>query len=45
MIPYALGFAIGCFALGLALNLWQVTRAREVPDRVLALDTMVINVI
>ena len=45
MIPYALGFAIGCFALALALNLWQVTRARAVPDRVLALDTMVINVI
>lgn len=45
MIEMALIFAFGCFALGLLLNLWRVAMAPSIPDRVLALDTMVINVI
>tara|TARA_R110002096_G_scaffold47539_36_gene126865 strand:- start:2319 stop:2588 length:270 start_codon:yes stop_codon:yes gene_type:complete len=45
MIGYALTFALGCFGLGLLFNLWRIFRAPGVIDRVLALDTMVINVI
>jgi multicomponent K+:H+ antiporter subunit F len=45
MIDMALIFAFGCFGLGLLLNLWRLAIAQNVPDRVLALDTMVINVI
>jgi multicomponent K+:H+ antiporter subunit F len=45
MIDYALGFAFLCFGAGLGLNLWRVVVSQSVPDRVLALDTMVINVI
>lgn len=45
MIDAALAFAFGCFALGLVLNMWRVAVAPGVPDRVLALDTMVINII
>ncbi len=43
MIGYALYFAIGCFGVALLLNLWRIVRAPGVGDRVLALDTMVIN--
>jgi multicomponent K+:H+ antiporter subunit F len=43
MIEAALAFAIGCFALALLFNLWRIARAPGVVDRVLALDTMVIN--
>ena len=45
MIEMALIFAFGCFGLALLMNLWRVAFAPGVPDRVLALDTMVINVI
>jgi multicomponent K+:H+ antiporter subunit F len=45
MIAYALGFALACFGLGLLLNLWRLANAPDVTDRILALDTMVINVI
>jgi len=45
MIGYALSFAIGCFALGLVLNLWRVVVGPQTSDRILALDTMVINAI
>jgi multicomponent K+:H+ antiporter subunit F len=45
MIDYALTFAYGCFGLALLFNLFRVVRAPGVTDRVLALDTMVINVI
>lgn len=43
MIDLALVFAFGCFSLALILNIYQVLRAEGVGDRVLALDTMVIN--
>jgi len=45
MISAALIFAFGCFGLGLVLNLWRVLTGPEASDRVLALDTMVINAI
>ena len=45
MIDAALAFAFGCFAIGLFINLWRIAVAPGVPDRVLALDTMVINII
>jgi multicomponent K+:H+ antiporter subunit F len=45
MITYALIFAIGCFGVGLIMNIFRVAFAPGVPDRILALDTMVINAI
>lgn len=45
MIAYALTFAIACFTLGLLLNLWRVMKGPNTSDRILALDTMVINAI
>jgi multicomponent K+:H+ antiporter subunit F len=45
MIESALIFAFACFGLALLMNLYRVAVAPGVPDRVLALDTMVINVI
>jgi len=43
MMELAIYFAVGCFALGLLMNLWRVVQGPGVVDRVLALDTMVIN--
>ena len=45
MIEYALNF--GFFALSLAVlpNLWRLLRGPSLMDRVLAVDTMVINII
>lgn len=45
MIAAALVFAFGCFGLGMVLNLWRVILGPEASDRILALDTMVINAI
>ncbi|MEH6776582.1 MAG: K+/H+ antiporter subunit F [Cereibacter changlensis] len=45
MIELALTFAFSCFGLALLFNLWRIVSAPGVPDRVLALDTMVINMI
>ncbi len=45
MLDYALTFAFLCFGAGLAMNLYRIFRAPGVPDRILALDTMVVNVI
>ena len=43
MITYAIYFAFACFGSALLMNLWQITRAPWAGDKVLALDTMVIN--
>jgi multicomponent K+:H+ antiporter subunit F len=43
MISYSLYFAFGCFGIGLLLNLWRIVYARGIADRILAMDTMVIN--
>ena len=45
ILDYALGFAFVCFGLGLLICLWRVVFAPSIPDRVLALDTMVVNMI
>ncbi|MDO8985085.1 K+/H+ antiporter subunit F [Cypionkella sp.] len=45
MLTYALPFAITCFALALILNLIRLATAPSMPDRILTVDTMVINVI
>lgn len=45
MLTYSLYFAFGCFGVGLLLNLWRIVMAPGIGDRVLALDTMVINAI
>lgn len=43
MITYALVFALACFALALLLNLYRLAVGPSTADRILALDTMVIN--
>ena len=45
MIPIAIQFATACFSIGLLLNLWMIASASTASDKVLALDTMVINAI
>jgi multicomponent K+:H+ antiporter subunit F len=45
MIAYALAFGFAALGLALALNLWRLVRGPGLADRILALDTMVINVI
>jgi multicomponent K+:H+ antiporter subunit F len=43
MILYALVFAFACIGLGLLCNLWRLVAGPTTADRILALDTMVIN--
>ncbi|MPZ10215.1 MAG: K+/H+ antiporter subunit F [Kiloniellaceae bacterium] len=43
MIAHALLFGFGCFGAGLLLNLYRLAKGPSIADRVLALDTMVIN--
>ena len=45
MIEHALTFAYGCFGVALLCNLYRIFVAPGVVDRVLALDTMVINIL
>jgi multicomponent K+:H+ antiporter subunit F len=45
MIEGALAFGFAALGLALAMNLWRLARGPGVADRILALDTMVINVI
>lgn len=45
MLEWALAFGFGALALALAMNLWRLIKGPGVADRILALDTMVINVI
>jgi len=45
MISTALAVGFVCLSLALVLNLWRLLRGPTAPDRILALDTMTINVI
>jgi multicomponent K+:H+ antiporter subunit F len=45
MIEIALSVALVCFGLALLMNLVLLWRGPDLPDRVLAVDTMVINII
>lgn len=45
MITYALTFGFAALGLALCLNLWRLINGPDAADRILALDTMVINAI
>ncbi len=45
MITYAIYFTFACFGAALLMNLYKIATAKGVGDKVLALDTMVINAI
>ncbi len=45
MIGYALVFAFACFGLALLMNIYRIVQAPGPGDRILALDTMVVNAI
>lgn len=45
MMSFALIFAAGCFTLATLLNLYRLATGPSAADRILALDTMVINLI
>ncbi|MDW4500062.1 K+/H+ antiporter subunit F [Sulfitobacter sp. D35] len=45
MIAAALTFAFACFGIGMLFCMWRLTVGPDSADRILALDTMVINVI
>lgn len=45
MIEYAIYYAYVAISLGLLLNLWRLFAGPSTTDRVLAVDTMVINII
>jgi multicomponent K+:H+ antiporter subunit F len=43
MLEIAIPVAFALMALALLLNLWRVVRGPDLPDRILALDTLYIN--
>ncbi|MBL8443062.1 MAG: K+/H+ antiporter subunit F [Zoogloeaceae bacterium] len=45
MIDHALTFAFLAVSLALVFNLWRLAQGPTLTDRILAVDTMVINVI
>lgn len=45
VLPWALTFGFAALGLALMLNVWRLFKGPGVADRILALDTMVINVI
>jgi multicomponent K+:H+ antiporter subunit F len=45
ILHYALDFAIVCFGLAWLMNLWVLLRFPGIVDRILAVDTMVVNAI
>jgi len=45
MLTLALTFTTGCFSVALVMNLWRLLDAPTTADRVIALDTMAINII
>ena len=45
MIEYALNFGYAAVSVAVLLNLWRLLRGPSLMDRVLAVDTMVINII
>jgi multicomponent K+:H+ antiporter subunit F len=45
VLPYAIGFGFAALGIALAMNLWRLFKGPAVGDRILALDTMVINAI
>jgi multicomponent K+:H+ antiporter subunit F len=45
MIAMALYFGFACFGIGILLCIWRIARGPTAADRILALDTIVINTI
>jgi multicomponent K+:H+ antiporter subunit F len=45
MLNYVIPLAMAMIGLAVALNLWRLTIGPSLPDRILALDTMYVNVI
>jgi len=45
ILTAALAFSFLCFGVGLLVTLWRIITGPAQADRILALDTMVINVI
>jgi multicomponent K+:H+ antiporter subunit F len=45
ILTFALPFALGCFSLAILLNLWRLIAGPALSDRILAVDTMVVNVV
>lgn len=45
MLSIVIPLVIGMVAVAMALNLWRLARGPSLPDRILALDTLGINVI
>lgn len=45
ILTYAIYFTFACFGAGILMNLYLIVRAGNVGDRILALDSMVINAI
>ena len=45
MISYALTFGFVCVSTALLMNLWRLIKGPSTMDRILAVDTMVINTI
>jgi multicomponent K+:H+ antiporter subunit F len=43
IVSYALDFTLGCFGIAWLMNLWLLLRGPGVVDRILAVDTMVVN--
>jgi multicomponent K+:H+ antiporter subunit F len=43
MLSLAIATAFSMMSLALLFNLWRVVRGPDLPDRILALDTMYIN--
>jgi multicomponent K+:H+ antiporter subunit F len=45
MLTIALGIALGMLTLSLLLTLWRLLVGPDLPDRIMALDTLFINTI
>lgn len=45
MLDLSVLFAIGAISVALLINLWRLLRGPDVPDRVLALDALYVNVL
>jgi multicomponent K+:H+ antiporter subunit F len=45
IVTWALNFALLCVGFGLVLCAWRLLRGPEATDRVLALDTMYVNLV
>jgi len=43
MLVFAVQFAFALFCIALLLNLWRLFKGPDLPDRILALDTIYIN--